>query len=179
MRTTSLAAMLLLAACQRAQTPPAPQALETGIPSSGTRLEQAAIEAGVVADVSRLSPVGLYQRRHEAGRDLLCVAPDAAAEFHFGAEAIFGVEQGCRGQGTARLAGDKLILRFAGRPRCIIVARYDGDRLAMPGVVDTACARLCDGRGSFAGVSFPRIDGEASAALRARKRDGDRLCDVG
>lgn len=171
--------LLLLTACQRTEAPPAPSAPEAAAPSSGSGLEKAAIKAGVIADISRISPIGLYQRRHEAGRDLLCVAPDAKGELHFGMEAIFGVEEGCRGRGTARRAGDRLVLRFAGRPRCLIVAQYDGDRVAMPGVVDTACSRLCDRRGSFEGVSFPRIAGEAGAALRAEGRDGGALCDIG
>ncbi|MGE4322122.1 MAG: hypothetical protein AB7E60_03750 [Sphingobium sp.] len=176
MRASNLAALLLLAGCQRAEAPQAQSVPEVEATSSGTGLERAAIETGVIADASRVSPVGLYQRRHESGRDLLCIAPDAQGELRFGMEAVFGPEEACRGRGIVRRAGDKLILRFSGRPRCLIVAHYDGDQLAIPGVVDTDCSRLCDRRGSFEGVSFPRIAGEASAALRAQSRNGDRLC---
>lgn len=174
-RPTSLAALLLLAACQRGGAP-AGGAPDAGAPS-GSGLERAAIAAGVVADVSRVSPVGLYQRRHEAGRDLLCVLPGKNGEFRFGAEANFGAQERCRGHGSARLAGDKLILSFARSGKCIIVAQYDGDQIALPGVVDMKCADLCEGRGSLEGVSFPRIAAEAGIAMKARDRDGDLLCE--
>ncbi|MEJ7935108.1 hypothetical protein WG907_12675 [Sphingobium sp. AN558] len=174
MRRTSLAALLLLAACQRDAAPSGGVA-DAGAPS-GSGLERAAIAAGVVADVSRVSPVGLYQRRHEAGRDLLCVLPGKNGEFRFGAEAIFGAQERCRGHGSARRTGDKLILSFARSDRCIIVAQYDGDQIALPGVVDLKCADLCEGRGSLEGVSFPRIAADAGAALKARDRDGEVIC---
>lgn len=174
MRRTGLALCLMLAACE-----PAPVSRDTaqevgGLPVSG--LERAAIESGVITDAAKISPVGLFQRRHEAGRDALCVIPGAKGTLRFGLEANFGEELACRGQGSARRAGDKLILRFAGGDRCIIVAQYDGDQVALPGVVDMACARLCDGRGTLEGVSFPRIAGDAATALRARGRGGGLLC---
>lgn len=176
MRRTSLAALLLLAACQRGAAPT--QAAPDAVSASGSGLERAAIETGVIADAAKVSPVGLYQRTHEAGRDSLCVMPDAKGEFRFGTEAIFGTEQSCRGHGTARRAGDKLILSFAGGDRCIIVAQYDGDQVSLPGVVDMACADLCEGRGNLEGVSFPRVASDAAAALRARDRENAPLCDA-
>jgi hypothetical protein len=138
MRRTGLALCLMLAACE-----PAPASRDTAqevgpLPVSG--LERAAIESGVITDAAKISPVGLFQRRHEAGRDALCVIPGAKGTLRFGLEANFGEELACRGQGSARRAGDKLILRFAGGDRCIIVAQYDGDQVALPGVVDMACA---------------------------------------
>ncbi len=171
MRRPSLIACLLLMACQREG--PAPTQADAGPPPSA--LEQAAIDSGVVADVARISPIGLYTRRHEAGRDTLCVVPDGPTRFRFGAQAIFGSDEQCRGKGTARRAGDKLILRFPATD-CTIVAQYDGDRLALPGVVDLKCAALCDGRGSFEGVAFPRVASGRSASVEARDRDGDALC---
>lgn len=174
-RRTSLVALLLLAGCERSAAPSS-GAVDAVVPS-GSRLERAAIAAGVVADVSRVSPVGLYQQRHEAGRDILCIAPARNGELRFGAEAIFGAQERCRGHGTARRAGDKLILSFARSDKCIIVAQYDGDQIALPGVVDTKCDTLCDGRGSMEGVTFPRIAGDASAALKARDSEGGTLCD--
>ena len=165
---------LLLPACQApAEAPKEPAA--TVVQSGG--LERAAIESGVIADPAHVSPVGLFQRRHEAGTDRLCVLPDTGRHFRFGVEAIFGRDEHCRGSGTARRAGDKLILQFSGAPRCIIVAQYDGDRIAMPGVVDMNCARLCDGRGSLEGVSLPRLASDAAAALAAHSRENDALCD--
>lgn len=172
MRRTSLPLLLLLAACQRA--PSGEQGGVATVPASG--LERAAIESGAIADVATVSPVGLYQRSHEAGRDALCVTPVKDGQLRFGLEAVFGEEPSCRGQGIARRTGDKLVLSFKGGHRCIIVAQYDGDQVALPGVVDMACADLCDGRGSLEGVSFPRIASDAASALRARDRDGEPLC---
>lgn len=145
-------------------------------PASG--LERAAIETGVVADASRMSPIGLFARRHEAGRDALCLIPDGAKPKHFafGLETVFGSEEYCRGHGVARRAGDKLVLQFSGRTQCIIVADYEGDRVAMPGVADVKCADLCEGRGSLEGVSFPRLASDASSALAAKDRNGAALC---
>ncbi|MCP1471393.1 hypothetical protein J3E64_003100 [Sphingobium sp. OAS761] len=174
MRLTSLLFCLMLAACQRPQDPDDGGAVSHDPPASG--LERAAIASGAIPDASRISPVGLFQRRHEAGRDALCIIPTQGGQFGFGLEAVFGEQPNCRGHGVARRAGDKLILSFRGGDRCIIVAQYDGDRIALPGVVDMACADLCDGRGSLEGVSFPRIAGDAASALRARDRDGDPLC---
>lgn len=176
MRRTSLSVLLLLAACQRVDAPSSSSGREAGAPAA-TGLERAAIESGVIADAAKLSPVGVYQRRHEAGRDALCVIPDKSGDFRFGTEADFGEEQSCRGHGTARRAGDKLILSFSGGDHCIIVAQYDGDQLSLPGVVDMKCASVCEGRGSLEGVSFPRIAGDAAAALRALDSKGNPLCD--
>ena len=174
MRRSSLTLFLLLFACQR---PSAEQASSPVAPSgAASRLEQAAIASGAIADPAKISPVGLFQRSHEAGRDALCVIPARNGDLHFGLEAIFGEEPACRGRGTARRAGDKLILSFKGGDRCIIVAQYDGDQVSLPGVVDLACADLCEGRGSLEGVSFPRIANDAASALRARDRSGDPLC---
>lgn len=145
-------------------------------PASSSPLEQAALKSGAIMDIAKVSPVGLFQRRHEAGRDALCVMPGEGKRFRFGVEAIFGTEEYCRGEGTARRAGDKLILDFSGRSDCIIVAQYDGDRIAMPGVVDVKCASLCNGRGSLEGVSFPRVSSEAAGGRGMRDRTGRALC---
>lgn len=138
-------------------------------------LERAAIDAGVVADVSKISPVGLYRHRHEAGRDSLCILPDKEGKMRFGLEAVFGENIECRGQGTLRRSGDRLIMNFA-RSACIVVARYEGDRIALPGTLDVECGRLCSERGTMEGVSFPRVSGSASVAADARSAKGKRLC---
>lgn len=169
----ALAPLLLLAGCNAESR--APDAVSTD-QSSGAGLERAAIETGVIADATRTSPVGLYRRTHEGGQDTLCVAPDERGGLRFGTQVSFGADGGCRGEGSARRAGDKLILRFRRGGRCIVVARYDGDRVALPGVVDSHCADICAGRGSLEGVSFPRISSEAAAALRVRDAKDEELC---
>lgn len=173
MRRASAALLLLTAACQRGGAADDGALSRSGPASS---LERAAIETGAIPDMSAVSPVGLYQRSHEAGRDALCVIPGTGGQFRFGMEAVFGEEPSCRGQGVARRAGDKLVLSFRGGARCIVVARYEGDQVALPGVVDMACADVCDGRGTLEGVSFPRIANDAASARKARDRKGDPLC---
>ena len=171
-----LLALTLVACQQQAATPEASTRTDTSVvPASA--LEQAARDNGLVADVARVSPVGLYQQRHEAGRNSLCVRPGTNGRYRFGVEAVFGAEEACRGTGTARRAGDKLILRFSGRSQCTIVVQYEGDRVAMPGVVDVACAKLCAANGSFEGVSFPRIAADEQAAKAIRDHDGNVLCE--
>lgn len=174
MRQLRLLPLLMLAGCQQGPAASGAGSDASGAPLSG--LERAAIESGVIADSTKLSPVGLFQRSHEAGRDALCVMPGKAGAFRFGLEANFGEELRCRGNGSAKRAGDKLILNFGGGDRCIVVAQYDGDQVALPGVVDMACADLCDGRATLEGVSFPRIAGDAASALRVRDSGGDPLC---
>lgn len=177
MRRISLAYLFCLAACQQSAPSSTPVGGEA---ASAVGLERAAIDSGVIADAARTSPVGLYQRQHESGRDALCIVPAKTGEFRFGLEAMFGEQQSCRGHGLARRAGDKLILSFAGRgDHCLIVGQYDGDQLSLPGVVDLKCNNLCEGRGSLEGVSFPRLSSDAASALRAADRSGRALCDPG
>lgn len=172
MRIARLAFIFLLSGCQGGDDPASPDKAQP--PASG--LERAAIATGVILDADRLSPVGLYQRRHETGRDALCIIPSASGDYRFGAEAMFGEGEGCRGQGTARRAGDKLVLSFDSASQCIAVAQYEGDRIVFPGVLDLKCAKLCDDRGSFEGVGYPRSASDAAAALRATDRHGEPLC---
>ncbi|WP_336970627.1 hypothetical protein [Sphingobium aromaticiconvertens] len=168
---------LTLAACQQQAATPNASINADASAAPASALEQAARDSGLVADVARVSPVGLYQQRHEAGRNSLCVLPGTDGRYRFGVEAVFGAEESCRGTGIARRAGDKLILRFSGRSQCTIVVQYEGDRVAMPGVVDVACAKLCDANGSFEGVSFPRIAADEQAAKTVRDRNENALCE--
>jgi hypothetical protein len=170
-KPSALAIGLLLGACQ---------AQDHNVPASDSPaqsgLERAAIERGVVTDASRVSPVGLFQRRTEAGRDMMCITPGNGRSFHFGIDLQFGAGEYCRAGGTARRAGDKLILNFTRGGRCIVVAQYDGDRVALPGVVDIDCAALCTGGGSLEGVALPRLDSDAANARAQRDREGAPLC---
>ena len=164
----------LLSACGgKAEKEPATAAPDG--PASSA-LERAAIDAGVVADASAIPPTGLYRQRHESGRDTLCMVPGDDGEMRFGLEAMYGRDIHCQGKGTARISGDKLIMNFA-RSACIIVARYDGDRVALPGAVDRECERLCNDPASLEGVSFPRVSRSASVAKDARASDKAALCE--
>lgn len=146
-----------------------------GSPKPASALEQAALDAGVVVDASSVSPVGLYRKRHESGRDSLCVVPAKDGKLGFGLEAMYGRSIRCTGSGTLRSSGDKLIMNFA-RSACIIVAEYDGERIALPGAVDRECEKLCNARASLEGVSFPRVSRSAAVARDARDSEKEVLC---
>ena len=161
--------LFLLAACsgQSRSTPPVDDAPD---------LEQAAIASGVIADTSRVDPAGLFLRRHEGGADAICLVPDGGREYRFGATATSGGKSRCVGRGRAKRAGELLVLRFDKPSRCIIVAQYEGDRVALAGAVDLECDKLCSERASFAGVSVPRVSGSVEAARTVRANDGAPLC---
>jgi len=165
-----LAFLLSLSACERG----AAASEEAGEPRS--TLEAAARDAGLVRDTVK-EPTGAYSRDHEGGRDMLCIVPDTGAgRYRFATDVNFGPGEACRGSGTARRTADKLVLKFSGSSRCLIVAEFQGDRLALPGVLDRACTKLCQDRASFEGVSFPLIASGAQAARDARTATRDRPC---
>jgi hypothetical protein len=147
--------------------------------SAGGGLEEAALDSGAIEDPSNLDPAGSYGQTYDGGRDRLCIGASSADEgkgdHPFALEVRFGEEEYCAGSGTARRAGESLLMRFQG-DRCLIVARYEGDRVVLPGAVDTNCAHLCSNHGSLAGVAFPRTGAGDASARRARTRDGMPLC---
>lgn len=171
-------ALLLLAALGGCK--PAEPSAEAGNAAStpASSLERAAIDTGIVADVSKTSPVGLFRVKHEAGRDRLCILPDEKGYFRFGMQVSIGEESACTGHGTARRAGEKLIFNFA-RSSCLIVASYEGDRVVLPGALDVSCSDLCSGRGTLEGVAFPRITRDEASARAERTEEGETLCVAG
>ncbi|MCE7797481.1 hypothetical protein LWE61_13060 [Sphingobium sufflavum] len=177
-RQMAVAMLLILPACGG----PVPGAGNDAQPVAGGNaaadaLEALATESGVIGEDGSVEPVGSYGRAYDGGEDRLCVLPSGgeAKSYRFGVEIRIGEEEYCRGSGKASRAGDLLILRFDGG-RCTVTARYDGDRIAMPGAVDRGCASLCSARGSFAGVSFPRIGMDRAAADGVMANDGAALC---
>lgn len=166
----SLALLLLLAACGDRESRASRSADEA------PDLERAAIESGAIPDTGGLDPKGLYQRRHEGGTDTICLIPDGEREYRFGAAAFSGGRSRCSGRGRAKLVGQLLIMRFKKPSRCIIIAQYEGDRLAMPGAVDVECDKLCAERASFAGVAVPRVSASETAAGLVQSTDGSPLC---
>lgn len=142
-------------------------------------LDALALETGALPDREQTDPAGRYGRRYEGGSDSFCLIPDGGARgrYRFGTETRIGEDEYCRGGGKAKMSADKLLLRFDGRgDECLIVARYEGDKIVMPGGLDVKCAELCSSRGSFAGVSFPRIDRDVTAARKMQNRDKTLLC---
>lgn len=169
--------VLLMAAlavsCDRRAAPLANNS-DTESSPAASALELAAQHAGVVSDTSA-SPIGLYRSRHEAGQDSLCIVNGKDGAMRFGLEAAFGEHSECHGAGALRRSGDRLILNFD-RSACLVIADYEGDRVALPGALDVECNRLCSQRGTLEGVAFPRVSRDEGVARDARSRKGDPLC---
>ena len=147
--------------------------------AASEELDALALETGALPDSMEIDPAGRYGRRYEGGSDSFCLIPDGTARgrYRFGAETRIGSDEYCRGGGQARLSADKLLLRFEGAgSQCTIVARYEGDKIVMPGGLDLQCAALCTSRGSFSGVAFPRLDRDAAAARGMRDAKRQQLC---
>jgi hypothetical protein len=154
-----VALFLLLAGCGEA--PPEPAA--------GVRLEQAAIAAGIVGDPAQASIAGAWAREG----DRICVVPGEGTATRIGALVDYGDGQGCAAAGTVERHGERLDIRFGG---CRIVARFDGERIALPAEVPAACDRLCSGRATLAALTVERQSGSVTEAATLRAPGGQTLC---
>lgn len=168
-----LMAAVLAVSCGKPSGPVANNA-EMVVSSAASALERVAGDAGVVMD-TELSPVGLYRSRHESGQDSLCIVSGKNNDMRFALEAAFGEHSECHGTGALRRSGDRLIMNFD-RSACLIVADYEGDRVALPGALDVECDRLCSERGTLEGVAFPRVSRDVGVARDARDKNGNSLC---
>jgi hypothetical protein len=160
----ALALVLLLAACGRegGKTPharPSPHGLEA-----------AAIAAGMVEDPDAADPTGLYAR----DTDRLCLAP-SAGRFRVGMTVDYDEQQGCAGTGMATHDGALLHITMD-RSDCQFDARFEGDRIVLPGDLPEGCHTLCRGRASLAGLTAERLSGSAAEAVALRDRGGRLLC---
>jgi len=172
-RLAAWSALLLLAACSDSGSSPSPPQ-----GSAAGALEAAALEAGAIDEGGdAVDPVGSYGQSYEGGRDRLCLLPHGRQEgsYHVGLETRIGDDEHCMARGTARQSGDTLVLTV-GDGSCLIVARHEGDQIVLPGAVDLACARLCSGRSSLAGIRFARMGVGEDAARRTTAKDGSPLC---
>ncbi len=160
----AMAGPLALVACHASQ--PSPQT--TATPSS---LEAAAIEAGIVSDPANTDPTGLYRR----DRDRICVVPSATA-FRIGIYVDYGETYYCSGQGEATRAGETLHVELDNAPGCAFDARFEGDRIVLPGRLPDACQKACSARASLAGLSAERLSNSPSEAGALRDGKGRLLC---
>lgn len=152
------AVLALLSACGReAQVPGNPD----------NPLETAARERGIV-QASLAPPTGVFERRHDLGRDALCVAPVAGDQYRFALTASYGPGLVCQGQGTLTDSGGEWTFRFAGGSGCTFTAREEADELRIPGVLPDDCVKLCPNRASISGLRLPRASWDATDAVRAR-----------
>ncbi|MCM8732097.1 hypothetical protein ACFO8O_14115 [Hephaestia sp. GCM10023244] len=134
-------------------------------------LEAAAIAAGVIADPNSTDPTGLYAR----DTDRICVLP-AAEDFTIGIDMDYGDGQHCSASGTARRHGETLRISFDGKQPCAFEARFEGDRIVLPGTLPAGCTNYCTGRASLAGVEVDRLSDSAAEARAMRDARGRLLC---
>ncbi len=137
-------------------------------------LEAAAIEAGVISDPANTDPTGLYSR----DRDKICVVPSATA-FRIGVYVDYGNDYFCSGSGEATRSGETLRVDLTSAPGCSFEAKFDGDRIAVPGALPDACQKACSRRASLAGLNVERLSDSPSEAAALRDGRGRMLCDVG
>jgi len=158
------------------------------LPGSGdpaeqrSTLDQAAIDAGVIADPETIDLAGLYTNAGGGGPDRLCASGARDAGYSIGLLVAFGARSQCEATGAARFDGDRVaieVLRTAsGKPvaDCRFLARFDGAQLSLPGSVPAACAAACTPRASLAGAVFALADSGSAAARTAHGRAIKRLC---
>ena len=160
---------LLIAGCDR----PAPVENAEGIDANNP-LEVAARQRGVVHP-DAASPVGVFERKHDLGRDAMCVVPDGAGKWRFAVTAAFGPTLSCTANGTMVREGDGWRMRFAGVDGCDALAHEEDDELRLPGSLPPQCARLCPDRASLSGLRLPRASWSATDAggLRMADRQGN------
>lgn len=160
---------LLIAGCDR----PAPVENAEGIDANNP-LEVAARQRGVVHP-DAASPVGVFERKHDLGRDAMCVVPDGAGKWRFAVTAAFGPSVSCTASGTMAREGNGWRMRFAGVDGCAALVHEEDDELRLPGSLPPQCARLCPDRASLSGLRLPRASWSASDAgdLRITDRSGN------
>lgn len=162
-------AALLLAGCGR----PAPNERAEG-GGTDNPLEVAARQRGVVHPEAA-SPVGVFERAHDLGRDAMCVVPDSAGKWRFAVTAAFGTGLSCTAAGSMVRDGDGWRMRFTGVDGCEALAHEEEDELRLPGSLPPQCARLCSARASLSGLRLPRASWSAADAgdLRIADRHGN------
>lgn len=161
--------LLLLSACGRE----APVA--EGNPDNV--LEAAARDRGLVR-ADRAAPSGAFERRHELGRDALCIVP-AGDGYRFALTASYGPGLVCQGQGQLSDEDGEWTFRFAGDSGCRFTASERDDELRIPGLLPESCARLCPNRASISGLRLPRASWDAREAARIRYARPDGKPGVG
>jgi hypothetical protein len=164
MHKVTICLLLLLAACGR----PAPDAGE-GI-DSGNPLEVAARERGIVrpeaADLT-----GVFERRHDLGRDAMCVVPEGADRWRFAVTAAFGPGLSCDATGRIVRDGEGWRLDFDGAEGCSALVREEEDELQLPGALPPQCDKLCPERASLSGLRLPRASWAEGDAKRLQMKD--------
>lgn len=141
----------------------------TAAPGSPPDLERAAIERGVIRDPASTDLTGLYARE----TDRLCIVRQGYG-YRIGISSDYGNEIFCSGRGTVSRSGETLQIELG--QGCSFDARYDGDRIRLPGRVPAACQALCERRVSLAGMEVTRLSDSVTEARAMRDPRGHELC---
>lgn len=161
--------LLFFSGCERHAPDRSAQGIDADSP-----LEIAARERGVVSP-DATTPVGVFERSHDLGRDAMCVVPDGAGQWRFAVTAAFGTTLSCAASGTMVREGDGWRMRFAGAQGCDALVQEVEDELRLPGRLPPQCAKLCPARVSLSGLRLPRAswsEGDARG-LQIRDRQGN------
>lgn len=158
----AIAALIVLAGCSRRDDVAAQRARE--VP-----LERAAIAAGVIPDPLSSDLTGLYVR----DTDRICIVP-AAQGFRIGASVTYQSGPGCDAAGTVKRDGAVLHVDL-GRD-CRFDARFDGDLIAFPAQLSSACQALCGGRPTLASMTVSRLSNSPSEAASMQDGAGKLPC---
>jgi len=150
---------------------------QSGAPQSD--LERAAIEAGVIPDISKVSLAGAFERQSDLGVDRFCAVGNDDRGYQIGILAVFGPQSKCEAIGSAQRNGEAITISLKGKKECQFVARFDGVELQIPGKIPDGCSSYCSPRAGFDGVSL-FLTGEGNAVARSiRGRDIENLCPGG
>ncbi|WP_417621467.1 hypothetical protein [Parasphingorhabdus sp.] len=172
-RTVLLLLFLLLAGCDQGQG---------GAEDSTAKLsslEQAAIDAGVIPDVRKVTLSGAFERKSDLGTDRFCAVGNDENGYQIGMIALFGSGSKCEGLGEAERSGENVRITLNSEEKCSFTARFDGVELKLPGGLPEGCASYCSPRAGFEGVSFYLI-GEGDAVARSTGgQDFENLCPGG
>jgi hypothetical protein len=133
-------------------------------------LEVAARQRGVVHPEAA-TPVGVFERTHDLGRDAMCVVPDGAVQWRFAVTAAYGPGLSCSANGTMAREAGGWRMRFAGVEGCEALVHEEEDELQLPGILPPQCARLCPDRASLSGLRLPRASWSADDARGLRMPD--------
>ena len=160
-----LLAPMLLAGCDQLGEEAASE------PQEKSSLEKAAIEAGVIPDISKVTLSGAFERQSDLGTDRFCAVGNDENGYQVGMIAVFGPESKCEGLGEAVRNGENVRITLNSEEQCSFTARFDGVELQLPGSLPESCASYCTPRALFDGVSYFLI-GEGDAVARStRGRD--------
>ncbi len=143
---------------------------------SESQLEAAAIEAGILPDISAMSLAGAYERASALGTDKFCAVGDDDENYHIGMLAMFGPETKCEALGTARRNGEGVRITLTGEDNCRFTANFDGVELRVPGTLPKGCDSYCGPRATFAGTSYYLVGEGNAVALSTQGRDFRPLC---